>query len=56
MLKNMKVKFLGQPHDEVLMMTDSRHKNFEVNEDRIILTDGLVFRKYFGETGSVNYY
>ena len=23
-LKNMKLKILGQPHDEVLMMTDSR--------------------------------
>ena len=27
-LKNMKLKILGQPHDEVLMITDSRHKNF----------------------------
>ena len=25
-LKNMKLKILGQPHDEVLMMTDSRYK------------------------------
>ena len=24
LLKNMKLKNLGQPHDEVLMMTDSR--------------------------------
>ena len=23
-LKNMKLKILGQPHDEVLLMTDSR--------------------------------
>ena len=26
------------------------------NEDRIILKDGLLFRKYFGETSSVEYY
>ena len=55
-LKNMKWKVLGQPHDEVLMMTDSRYKNYKANEDRLILKDGLLFRKYFGETGSVKYY
>ena len=52
----MKLKILGQPHDELLMMTDSRYKNYKANEDRIILKDGLLFRKYFGETGSVKYY
>ena len=55
-LKNMKLKILGQLHDKVLMMTDSRYKNYKANEDRIIPKDGLVFRKKFGETGSVNYY
>ena len=55
-LKNMKLKILGQPHDEVLMMTDSRYKNYKANEDRIILKDGLLLGKYFGETGKVKYY
>ena len=55
-LKNMKLKILGQPYDEVFMVTDSRYKNCKANEDRIILKDGLMFRKYFGETGSVKYY
>ena len=55
-LRNMKLKVLGQPHDEVLMMTDSRCKNYKANEDRINLKDGLLIRKYFGETGSVKYY
>ena len=55
-LKHMKLKILGQIYDEVLMMTDSRYKNYKANEDRIILKDGLLFRKYFGETGSVKYY
>ena len=55
-LKNMKLKILNQPYDEVLIMTDSRYKNYKSNEDRIILKDGLLFRKYFGETGSVKYY
>ena len=55
-LKNTKLKNLGQPYDEVLMITDSRYKSYKANEDRIFLTDGLLFRKYFGETGSVKYY
>ena len=55
-LKNVKLKTLGQPYDEVLMLTDSRYKNYKANEDRIILKDGLLFWKYFGETGSVKYY
>ena len=55
-LKNMKLKIIGQPHDEVLMMTDSGFKNCKANEDRIILKDVLLFRKYFGETDSNKYY
>ena len=55
-LKNMKLKILGQPYNEVLILTDSRYKNYKANEDRIILEDGLLYRKYFGETGSVKYY
>ena len=55
-LKNMKLKILGQSHYEVLMMTDSGYKNYEANEDLINLKDGLLFRKYFGETESVKHY
>ena len=55
MLKNMKLKILGQPYDEVLIMTDSRYKNYKANEDRIILKDGLLFRKYFGETNTTRF-
>ena len=52
----MKLKILGQPYDELLMITDSRYKNYKTNEDRIFPKDGLLFRKSFGETGSVKYY
>ena len=55
-LKNMKLKILDQPYDEVLIMTDSRYKNYKANEDRIIFKDGLLYRQYFRETGSVKYY
>ena len=55
-LKNLKLKILGQPHDDVLLTTDRRFKHYKANEDRIILKDGLLFRKYYGETGNVKYY
>ena len=55
-LKNLKLRILGQPFDEVLILTDSRYKNYKANQDRITRKDGLLFRKYFGETGSVEYY
>ena len=56
LLKNLKLKILGQPHDYVLLATDRRFRHYKANEDRIILKDGLLFRKYYGETGSVKYY
>ena len=55
-LKNLKLKILCQPHDDVLLATDRRYKHYKTNEDRIILKEGLLFRKYYGETGSVIYY
>ena len=55
-LKNLKLKILGQPHDDVLLTADRRFKLYKANEDRIILKDGLLLRKYYGDTGSVKYY
>ena len=52
-LKNLKLKILGQPHDEVFLTTDPRYKHYEAKEDRIILKDGLLLKKCFGETGRV---
>ena len=55
LLKNLKLKILGQPYDEVLLTTDKRFKHYKANEDRIILKDGLLLRKYYGDTGNVKY-
>ena len=55
-LKNKNLKNLGQPHDGMLMMTDSEYKNYRANENRINLKYGLLFSKYFGETRSGKYY
>ena len=53
-LKNLKIKKLGQPYDDVLLTTDRRFKLCKANEDRI--RDGPLFQKYYGETGVVKYY
>ena len=55
-LKNLKLKILGQPNDDVLLTADRRFKHYKANEDRIILKDGLLLRKYYGDTGNVKYY
>ena len=52
----MKLNVLGQPQDELLITTDQPYKHYKANEDRIILKDGLLLRKVFGETGTVKYY
>ena len=45
--KNIKLRILGQPHEEVQLKTDRRFKHYKANEDRISLKDGLLFRKYY---------
>ena len=55
-LKNLKLKLFDQPHDDVLLTADRRFKHYKANEDRIILKDGLLLRKYYGDTGSVKHY
>ena len=52
-LKNLNFKILGQPLDDVLLTTDRRYKHYKANEDRNILKDGLLFRKFYGETGAL---
>ena len=55
-LKNLKLKLFGQPYDDVLLTADRRFKHYKANEDRIILKDGLLLRKYYGDTGNFKYY
>ena len=55
LLKNLKLKVVGQPHDNVPLTTDRRFKHYKANEERIILKIGLLFRKRYGKTGSVKY-
>ena len=55
-LRNLKLKILGQPHDDVLLTTDRQFKHYKANEDRIILEYEPLCRKYYGETGSIKNY
>ena len=55
-LKDLKIKILGQAHDNVLLTTDRRFEHYKANEDGNILEDWLLSRKYYGETGSVKHY
>ena len=52
--KNLKLKFLGQPYEELLITTDPRYKHYKANEDRNILNNGLLFMMFNAGTGSVN--
>ena len=54
-LKNIKCKKLGPPHDELLLTTDRRFNYYKAIEDRISCKDGLFSRKYYEETASVGY-
>ena len=55
-LENLKLKRFGQRYDEVLVTTDKLYKHYKTNDDRKILTSISLFRKYYGETGSVKHY
>ena len=55
-MKNLKLKILDQPHDDVLLTAERRFKHYKANEVRIILKDGLLLRKYYGDTESVKHY
>ena len=44
-LKNLKLKILGQPHDNVLLTTDRRFRHYKANENSIILKDGKTTEK-----------
>ena len=52
-LNIMKLRVLGQLHDDLLVATNPTYKHYNANEDLLIPKDGLPLRKNFGETSSV---
>ena len=55
-VKNLKLKILGQRHYEVLITTDPRYKHNKTKGECIFLKDGLQLRKISGEIDCVKYY
>ena len=54
-LRNLKLMILKEQYDEQLLKTTIRGQKYCQNIDRIIIKDGLLIRRYFGETGEVKY-
>ena len=54
--KNPELKILKQTYHELLLTTNKRYKHYKTNEDRIIIKDGLIFRKNYRKTVSVKNY
>ena len=54
-LRNYKLRLLKEPYDEHLMATNQRALKYTAQESRIILKDGLLYRHYYSETGTVKY-
>ena len=55
-LMKSKLKTDVQPDDEVLLTTERQDKHYKANEDLLIFEDGLLFRKYYRDIGSVKYH
>ena len=54
LLKNLKLKILGPPYDKVRLTKDKQFKHYKTNEYHILLKEGLLFRKYYGDSGNIN--
>ena len=55
-LEEPKTEKLRPPQGELPFTTDPLYKKHEANEDRIFLEEGLLFKNYYGETGSFKYH
>ena len=54
-LMNPKLNIKGQVFDEVVFKTNRRYEHCKGNADGIILKDGLMFQKNYGEADKVHY-
>ena len=53
--KSTRLKLMGQPYDELLMSSNSRHKLYKAKNDRITLKGGPSFQNWHKETVDVKY-
>ena len=54
--KAIEKKLICEEHDKNLLQTDSTTKRLLVHENRQIVTDGILMRKYYGDCGQVTHH
>ena len=54
-LRNLKLMILKEPYDEQRLKLCPRGQKYLQNLERIHIKDGLLMRKYYGETGEIKY-
>ena len=55
-LKALKLRLLHEEYDKHLLKTEPRGRNLLRHEERIIVKDGVLMRKYYGENGTVTHH
>ena len=55
-LRHLKAKISNEDYSEETFLLDNRSKHCLRNLDRIVLRDGILFRKNFDDVGQVKYY
>ena len=55
LLKALKLRILHEEYDKHLLKTEPRGRNLLRHEERMIMKDGILMRKYYGEDGSVTH-
>ena len=55
-LQKLKAKLLHEVHSECLLQQEARYRHYAKNLERIVITDEILTRQYFDETGNVKYH
>ena len=55
-LKALKLRLRHEEYDKHLLKTEPRGKNLLRHEERILVKDGVLMRKYYGEDGTVSHH
>ena len=55
-LKSLKLRLLHEEYDKHLLKTEPRERNLLRHEERIIVKDGVLMRKYYGEDDTITHH
>ena len=56
LLKALKLRLLHEEYDKYLLKTEPRGRNLLRHEERIVMKDGVLMRKYYGEDRTVSHH